>query len=113
MSSYMFKYTKHTLKKMEGLFSELEYSIRYERGNFQSGYCIVENRKIAVINKFFDEEARINCLLEILSTIEVDPTSLDEKSAEFYEKLVKVIETNGLDEKSTAEVISSEESTES
>ena len=113
MSSHMFKYTKHTLKKMEGLFLELEYSIRYERGNFQSGYCIVENRKIAVINKFFDEESRINCLLEILSTIEVDPKSLNEKSAEFYEKLVKVIEANGLDKKSTAEVISSEESTES
>lgn len=95
----MFKYTKHTLKKMETLFSEIEYTIRYERGNFQSGYCIVENRKIAVINKFFDAEARINCLLEILSTIEIDPTTLNEKSAEFYDKLIKVIQETGLDKK--------------
>ena len=37
---------------METFFKEQEYTIRYEKGNFQSGYCIVENRKIAVINKF-------------------------------------------------------------
>lgn len=62
----MISYTRHSLKKLESLFSEIEYIIRYERGNFQSGYCLVENRRIAVINKFFDVEGRINVLLEIL-----------------------------------------------
>ncbi len=108
----MFKYTKHTLKKMEDLFTkELEYVIRYERGNFQSGYCIVENRKIAVINKFFDVDARINCLLEILATIEVDATTLNEKSAEFYGILVKEIEANDKEEELVEENLSSEDST--
>jgi len=88
----MFKYTKHTLKKIEELFSAIEYTIRYEKGSFQSGYCIVEHRNIAVINKFFDVEARINCLLEILSTIEVEEEQLDEKMAEFYKKLRKLIQ---------------------
>ena len=69
----MFKYTKHTLKKIETLFSEMAYTIRYEKGNFNSGYCIVENRKIAVINKFFDTEARINVLLDIIESIEFEP----------------------------------------
>ena len=85
----MFKYTKHTLKKIEEFFSEIEYTIRYERGNFQSGYCLVENRKIAVINKFFDIEARINCLLDILSTITVDEEDLEDASKVFYHKLRK------------------------
>ena len=83
----MFKYTKHQLKKIEGLLQELGYTIRYERGNFQSGYAIVEDRKIAVINKFFDTEARINSLLEILNNIEVDIESLEEKSADYYQML--------------------------
>lgn len=87
----MFKYTKHTLKKIEELFGEIDYTIRYERGNFQSGYCIVENRRIAVINKFYDAEARINCLLEILSTQEIDPAALSEKGAEWFKKLNKQI----------------------
>ena len=83
----MFKYTKHQLKKIEGLLEEIGYTIRYERGNFQSGYALVENRKIAVINKFFDTEARINSLLEILSSIEVDVSKFDEKTAEYYNVL--------------------------
>ena len=88
----MFKYTKHTLKKIEELFSAIEYTIRYEKGSFQSGYCIVEHRNIAVINKFFDVEARINCLLEILATIEVEEEKLDDKMADFYKKLCKFLQ---------------------
>lgn len=83
------KYTKHFLKKLEGLLAALEYTIRYEKGNFQSGYCIVENKKIAVINKFFDVEARINSLLDILATVKVDPDTLDEKEAKLYLDLNK------------------------
>jgi hypothetical protein len=85
----MFNYTKHSLKKIEQILEETGYSIRYERGNFHSGYCIVENNKIAVVNKFFDTEARINSLLEIISTIEVDEKLLSEKSIEFYKKVNK------------------------
>ncbi|MBN8684304.1 MAG: hypothetical protein J0L99_16775 [Chitinophagales bacterium] len=80
------RYTLTTLKKLEELFSEMDYSIRYEKGNFQSGYCIVENRRIAVVNKFFDTEARINCLLEILTKVEINPDDLSEKSRELIEK---------------------------
>ncbi len=85
----MFKYTKHSLKKIEQILEETGYAIRYERGNFHSGYCIVENKKIAVVNKFFDTEARINCFVEILSTIEVDEKQLSEKSVEFLKKINK------------------------
>lgn len=76
---------------METLFSELDYTIRYEKGNFNSGYCIVENRKMAVINKFFDTEGRINCLLEIFQTIEDIPQeSLSEASAKLHKQLLKM-----------------------
>lgn len=87
----MFKYTKHQLKKVENLLIEIGYTVRYERGNFQSGYAIVEDRKIAVINKFFDTEARINSLLDILSSIEVDTDQLEEKTAEFYQMLTSKV----------------------
>ena len=35
-------YTKHTLQKIEDLFKELDYAVRYEKGSFHSGYCLVE-----------------------------------------------------------------------
>jgi hypothetical protein len=87
----MFKYTKHTLKKLEELFKELEYTVRYEKGNFQSGYCIVENRKVAIINKFYDTEARINTLLEILSSIEIDSEPLSENGQLWYKRATKAL----------------------
>lgn len=83
----MIKYTKHFLKKIEDLFKELEYTVRYERGNFKSGYCIVEDKQIAVINRFFEVEARINVLLEILSTVDIDGTKLDDKNATLFKQL--------------------------
>lgn len=85
----MIKFTKNNLKKIEELFGELNYTIRYERGNFNAGYCIVENQRIAVINKFYDTEGRINCLLDILSSLEVDVAQLSEKAAKFYNELQK------------------------
>lgn len=87
----MFKYTKHNLKKIETLFGEMAYTIRYEKGNFNSGYCIVENRKIAVINKFFDTEGRINCLLEIFQFVADFPVeNLTETSAKVFKQLEKM-----------------------
>lgn len=67
--------------------SELEYTVRYEKGNFNSGYCIVENKKIAVINKFFDVEGRINCLLDILQNLEFEQDQLSETSQKLFKKI--------------------------
>lgn len=89
----MFKYTRHSLKKLETIFKELDYTIRYEKGSFNSGYCIVEDRNIAVINKFFDVDGRINVLLEILSTVDVNEKTLTEASLKFYKKLSKLAAT--------------------
>jgi hypothetical protein len=83
------RYTITTLKKLEELFGELDYTVRYEKGSFQSGYCLVETRRVAVVNKFFDTEARINCLLDILSNIEFELENLSEKSRELIEKWKK------------------------
>ena len=84
----MFKYTRHTLKKIESLLERSAYTLRYERGSFQSGYCMVENKNIIVVNRFFDVEGRINVLLEILNNIDINTEVFDEKEMEFYENLM-------------------------
>ncbi len=85
----MLKFTSHNLKKLENLFEEMGYTVRYEKGNFQSGYCIVEDRKVAVVNKFFNTEGRINCLLDILAGINAEPSAMSEKSARLYREIVR------------------------
>lgn len=82
-------FTKTTLHKIEQIFQEQDYTIRYEKGNFKSGYCIVESKKVVIINRFFDTEGRINCLLDILSMIIVMEDSLSEKSKAFFKLILK------------------------
>jgi len=88
-SGNMINLTKHSLQKLEVLFQELGYVIRYEKGNFNSGYCIVEARNIVIINKFFETESRINTLLDILYNINFEAGVLSEKSAKFYQRILQ------------------------
>lgn len=85
----MLNFTKTTLQKLELIFQEQDYTIRYEKGNFQSGYCIVESNKVVIVNKFFDTEGRINCLLDILSMIVVMEDILTPKSKQFFKLILK------------------------
>jgi hypothetical protein len=90
----MITYTKHTLQKMEALMQELDYTVRYEKGSFQSGYCIVENRKIAILNKFFETDSRINTLIDILSKMEVNIDSLTDNGKKMYQLAIKSQKTD-------------------
>jgi hypothetical protein len=86
----MFRYTPTTLNKLEQLFRESDLLVRYEKGTFKAGYCILLDKKVVVINKYFDTESRINSLLEILSQIELDESKLSEKSIEFLQHAKQV-----------------------
>ena len=92
-----FKYTPNTLKKLEELYEEARYIIRYEKGNFNSGYCILEERRVVVINKFFSIEGRINALIEILPSINVNESELSGEMLKWY-KQVKAEPVSGADE---------------
>ena len=82
-------YTKHQLQKIEDLLIEVGYQVRYEKGSFQSGYCLVENRKIAIVNKFFEIEGRINTLLDIVDKIEINTEGVSEKSQKVLKEIQK------------------------
>lgn len=84
-----FKYNATTLTNLESIFKENNYMIRYEKGRFQSGYCVLEDKRVAVVNKFFETEARINALIEILSQVQIDVNLLDEKQLKLYEQLAQ------------------------
>ena len=91
------KPTKSTLEKIERIFIEQEYTLRYEKGHFNSGYCLVEDKKIVVVNKFFDVEARINVLLDILSTIHVIEPLMSKESAHMFRQILKQTQLESLE----------------
>jgi hypothetical protein len=86
----MFRYTPATLQKLEHLYREGEYLVRYEKGNFKSGYCILQDKKVVVINKYFDTESRINSLLDILSMVNLDDAKLSDASLQFLEHVKEI-----------------------
>jgi hypothetical protein len=76
-----------TLTKIEKLIEEADYIIRYERGTFQSGYCILEQGKVIVLNKFLQTEGRINTLIELLPLLKLEPTHMLPDNRKLYEEL--------------------------
>ena len=83
----MIKYTNQFLTKLEDLIAESDYVLRYEKGNFKSGYCLLREQKIMIVNKFFEVEGKINALLDILKGITLDTSRFSEKSLKLYEEL--------------------------
>src|ERR1700712_3505783 len=83
-----FKYTPATLRKLEQLYDEARYTIRYEKGNFTSGYCILEARRVLVINRFLPIEGRINALIEILPAVAIRPEELSGDMLKWYAQIL-------------------------
>ena len=82
------KYTQTTLDKIEKILDESEYVIRYERGTFQSGYCILEQRKVVVLNKFLQLEGRINTLVDIIPQLKVTPELLSAEAKKTFDEVM-------------------------
>ena len=81
------KITKSYLSKLEDLFSESNFILRYEKGNFTSGYCILNDNNIVIVNKYYTLEGKINCLTEIIRQINLDSSSFSDKSNELYNNI--------------------------
>jgi hypothetical protein len=81
------KYTQSTLDKLEKIVEEAHYVIRYERGTFQSGYCILEQKKVVVLNKFLQTEGRINTLIDLIPQLDVQADALTDESKKLYAEI--------------------------
>jgi len=82
------KYTQSTLDKLQDILGEAGYTVRYERGNFNSGYCILEQKKVVVLNKFLQVEGRINTLTDLIPQLTIHFDSLTLESQKLYQQLL-------------------------
>lgn len=89
------KYNQATLDKTEKIMEEAGYIIRYERGTFQSGYCILEQKKVVVLNKFLSTEGRINTLIEIIGSLNFEHIHFSPDTQKTYEEVMLKFATEG------------------
>ncbi len=83
------KYSQLSLNKIEKILEESEYVVRYERGTFQSGYCILEERKIVVLNKFLQTEGRISILIDLIPQLNINTGQLTPETLKAYEDVIQ------------------------
>jgi hypothetical protein len=82
------RFNAATQEKIEKIIEESGYLIRFERGTFQSGYCILESKKVVVLNKFLQIEGRINTLIDLVPSLKIVPESLTPDSRKLYEEII-------------------------
>lgn len=75
--------------KLQQILSESDYTIRYERGTFQSGWCLLEQKRIVVLNKFLDAEGKTNTLLDLIPQVKIDFDKLTHESQKLYTKVME------------------------
>lgn len=82
------KYTQGVLDKIENIVEESGYILRYERGTFQSGYCILQHKKVVVLNKFLPTEGRINTLVDLMPQLNINFDALTHESQKMYDEVM-------------------------
>ncbi|HMR18998.1 MAG TPA: hypothetical protein PKA53_06840 [Sphingobacterium sp.] len=85
----MISVTQYNLDKIEDILEASGYKVRYEKGNFKTGACVIQNTKVIVVNKFSNLEIKINSLVQLLKEIELSKDDVDEKQWSFYKSLIK------------------------
>ncbi|GGH12741.1 hypothetical protein FAZ19_08980 [Sphingobacterium alkalisoli] len=83
-------FTQYNLDKIENLFNDLGYKVRYEKGNFKTGACLIQNSKVVVVNKFSNLEIKILSLVQLLKDFDLEKGNLDDKQYTFFRSLIKV-----------------------
>ena len=83
------KYNQQTLNRLEKILEEAGYVVRYERGSFQSGYCILEEKKVVVLNKFLNIEGRINTLIDLLPSLQITYELLTIDAQKMFDEVQK------------------------
>ena len=83
------RYSKTNLTKIETILKSQGYSIRYEKGNFSPAYCLLNSKKVIVVNKFLDLRQRIDSFCQIATQIDpVDFSILTSEDITLWQEVV-------------------------
>lgn len=78
------------LTDLRQIASDLGAKVRFERGDFQGGYCIVKADKTIVINKLSSLQKKIIILTTALKELGINEIYLPPKLREIIEEINEV-----------------------
>jgi len=82
------------LSELEHLASNCRISVRYEKGDFDGGYCVLKAERLIVINKRLALARRTSVLAQGLAEVGIDEIYLKPAVREYIEdELARVTKT--------------------
>jgi len=75
------------LIELKSVADQLGASIRFEKGDFKGGYCIIHEKKVIVINKLTNLQRKVMILSSALKELGVDEIYLSPRIREVIEEM--------------------------
>jgi hypothetical protein len=78
-----------TLQDLKALAAQLGARVRFEKGDFKGGYCILKESKVIVINKMTNLQRKVMILSAALKELGVDKIYLTPKIREIIDEMAE------------------------
>lgn len=75
----------HLLSELEQIAKKLGINIRYEKGDFEGGFCVLKEQKVVVVNKRLIDSRKASALALALTDYGVDLNDISDKLRLFIE----------------------------
>lgn len=80
---------EETLSDLKALAAQLGATVRFEKGDFKGGYCILNDSKVIVINKMTNLQRKVMILSAALKELGVDKIYLTPRMREIIEEMAE------------------------
>lgn len=75
------------IDELKSLAVQLGATIRFEKGDFKGGYCLIKDSKVVVINKMANTQRKAMILATALKELGVDQIYLSPKIREIIDEM--------------------------
>lgn len=75
------------LQELKSIADQLGASVRFEKGDFKGGYCIVHEKKVIVINKMTNLQRKVMILSSALKELGVEGIYLSPRIREVIDEM--------------------------
>ncbi len=78
------------INELKEIAIKLGVSVRFEKGDFKGGYCVVKEKKIIIINKFAPTQKKATILATALKELGIEDLYINPKLREIIEELTEI-----------------------
>jgi len=78
---------EEVLEELKAIADQLGASVRFEKGDFKGGYCIIHDQKVIVVNKMTNLQRKVMILSTALKELGVDDIYLTPRVREVIEEM--------------------------